>query len=37
MAGAVTIPAVGEQCYFGLNMDKCHLFDETTEHNIFYQ
>ena len=37
LAGAVAIPAVGEQCYFGLNMDKCHLFDETTEHNIFYQ
>ncbi|MGF1688476.1 sn-glycerol-3-phosphate ABC transporter ATP-binding protein UgpC [Photobacterium japonica] len=37
LAGAETIPAVGEACHFGLNMDKCHLFDETTEHNIFYQ
>ncbi|MDR9831643.1 sn-glycerol-3-phosphate ABC transporter ATP-binding protein UgpC [Vibrio sp. FNV 38] len=26
----------GTMCTFQLNMSKCHLFDETTEFNIFY-
>ncbi|WP_394239659.1 ABC transporter ATP-binding protein [Vibrio astriarenae] len=26
----------GDRCTFKLNMSRCHLFDETTEFNIFY-
>ncbi|GAM62100.1 maltose/maltodextrin transport ATP-binding protein malK [Vibrio ishigakensis] len=28
--------SVGEICHLRLNMTKCHLFDESTEFNIFY-
>lgn len=37
LTGPDVIPKVGAQCRLGLKMEKCHLFDETTEHNIFYQ
>ncbi|RJX71961.1 sn-glycerol-3-phosphate ABC transporter ATP-binding protein UgpC [Vibrio sinensis] len=32
----VHIPIVGSRCYIELKMDKCHLFDDSTEKNIFY-
>ncbi|MEZ9889226.1 ABC transporter ATP-binding protein [Vibrio breoganii] len=30
------VPAVGSRCHIELLMDKCHLFDDSTENNIFY-
>lgn len=30
------IPVVGSRCHIELLMNKCHLFDDSTENNIFY-
>ncbi|CDT71114.1 ABC transporter ATP-binding protein [Vibrio splendidus] len=30
------VPAVGSRCHIELLMGKCHLFDDSTENNIFY-
>lgn len=30
------VPSVGSRCHIELLMGKCHLFDDSTENNIFY-